>query len=83
MSCFRELPLNKRELARITGAGSGCHHARRRAGNTQKGGRKRVLGVHTPRTPCEYFRRVLWRIPSGLRGPAPAFQSGLLGVFRR
>lgn len=35
---FREQPPNKREPARITGAGSVCHHVRRRAGNTQREG---------------------------------------------
>lgn len=81
--CFREPPLNKRELARITGASSGCHHVRRRAGNTQKGGRWRALGVpHSPDPLRVLPARALGNSLRPAR-PRPAFQSGLLGLFGR
>lgn len=74
--CFREQPLNKLELARVTG---GVITSAGAPEICKTDGRFRVPVI--PESPCEYFRRARLRLPSRPRGPAPAFQMEVLGVF--
>lgn len=79
--CFREQPLNKLELARVTGGDSCRHHVRRRARNMQN--RRTLPGAGNPRVLLRVLpaRALAPSLPPAR--PRPRFPDGGVGCVSR